>query len=73
MESHIRSIVKALSWRLIATLVTFLVAWVFTGTVELAMKIGVLDTLIKLAVYYLHERTWIRVRFGKLHQPDYQI
>lgn len=73
MESHARSIIKALSWRIIATVVTFLVAWLFTGTVDLAMKIGIVDTLIKLAAYYFHERAWIRLNFGKLRQPDYQI
>jgi len=73
MESHKRTIVKALSWRVIATLVTILAAWLFTGTVEIAFKIGLLYTLIKLAVYYLHERTWIRLRFGKFNQPEYQI
>ena len=72
-ESHIRSITKALSWRFIATLVTFLVAWLFTGTVEVACKIGVLDTLIKLAAYYYHERAWMKLRFGKLNEPEYQI
>ncbi len=73
MESHARSIIKALSWRIIATVVTFLVAWLFTGTVDMAMKIGVLDTLIKLAAYYYHERAWIRLSFGKLRSPEYQI
>lgn len=73
MESHKRSIVKALSWRFIATLITMLVAWLFTGTVETAAKIGILDTLIKLAAYYFHERAWIRLSFGRLNQPEYQI
>ncbi len=73
MESHKRSIVKALSWRLVATVVTFLVAWLLTGTVDVAMKIGVLDTCIKLGAYYLHERTWIKLNYGKLKTPEYQI
>ena len=73
MESHTRSIAKALSWRFIATLVTMLVAWLFIGTIETALKIGILDTLIKLAAYYFHERAWVRLSFGKLEQPEYQI
>lgn len=73
MESHARSIIKALSWRVIATVVTFLVAWIFTGTIDMAIKIGLLDTSIKLAAYYFHERAWIRLNFGKLQQPEYQI
>ncbi len=73
MESHIRSIAKALSWRVIATLVTFFVSWFLIGSVETAAKIGLLDTFIKFAAYYLHERAWIRFSFGKLKEPDYQI
>jgi len=73
MESHVRSIVKALSWRVIATLVTIFVSWLMIGSIETAFKIGLLDTIIKLAAYYFHERAWIRSNFGKLKQPDYQI
>ena len=73
MESHVRTISKALSWRFIATLVTFSVAWLVTGKLTFAVKIGVADTLIKLGAYYFHERLWIRVKFGKLRKPEYEI
>ena len=73
MESHVRTIAKAFSWRFIATLVTFTVAWLATGKLTLAVEIGLADTLIKLGAYYLHERTWIRVKFGKLKRPEYEI
>ena len=73
MESHIRTITKALSWRFIATLVTFTVAWLVTGKLTFAVEIGVADTLIKLGAYYFHERLWIRVKFGKLRKPEYEI
>ncbi len=73
MESHVRTIMKALSWRLIATLITFAVAWFATGKLALAVEIGLADTLIKLGVYYFHERTWIRVKFGTLKKPEYEI
>jgi uncharacterized membrane protein len=73
MEHPIRSLFKSLSWRLIATVVTFLTAWLLTGTVEIAAKIGLLDTAIKLAVFYGHERAWNKLNFGKIKQPEYQI
>ncbi|OHB78807.1 MAG: hypothetical protein A2Z25_19275 [Planctomycetes bacterium RBG_16_55_9] len=73
MESHVRTIVKALSWRCVATVVTIAVAWFITGKWTFATQIGVADTLIKLGVYYLHERTWIRVSFGTLKKPEYEI
>ncbi len=73
MESHIRTITKALSWRFVATLITFSVAWLVTGKLTFAVEIGVADTLIKLGAYYFHERLWIRVKFGKLRKPEYEI
>lgn len=73
MEHPIRSILKALSWRVIATVVTFLTAWLLTGTVEIAAKIGLLDTAIKLAAFYGHERAWNKLNFGKIKPPEYQI
>lgn len=73
METHIRSIIKALSWRCIATLVTFTVAWIVTGKLTFAAEIGVADTLIKLGTYYVHERVWIHVNFGILKRPEYEI
>ncbi len=73
MESHFRTITKTLSWRFVATLITFSVAWLVTGKLTFAVEIGVADTLIKLGAYYFHERLWIRVKFGKLIRPEYEI
>lgn len=73
MESHFRSIVKAVTWRAGGTVVTFGVAWALTRQFDLAAKIGMLDTVIKLGAFYAHERIWNRLNFGKLKEPDYQI
>ena len=74
METHRRSIVKAMSWRIIATLTTFLVAYFFTKEVVLAMSIGFADAIIKVAIYYSHERLWNRISFGrKKAKEDYMI
>lgn len=73
MESHARTIMKALSWRVVATVVTFTVAWMVTGELTFAAEIGLADTMIKLGAYYLHERAWMRVSFGRLKTPEYQI
>jgi len=72
METHIRSIAKAITWRLGGTIVTFVVAWILTREFELAAQIGVLDTAIKLGAFYVHERMWNRLSFGK-KQPEYYI
>ncbi len=73
VESHVRTITKALTWRFIATIVTFSIAWLATGNLTLAAEIGIADTIIKLGAYYFHERAWIGVKFGKLQRPEYEI
>lgn len=54
-------------------LITAGVVWGVTSKIELAVSIGLMDTLIKLGVYYAHERCWLKVRFGKAKPPEYQI
>lgn len=72
-ESHKRTIAKTLSWRAVATLITMLVAFVITRETEIALEIGLADTLIKLFAYYGHERVWVRLRFGQKEPPEYEI
>jgi len=73
VESHFRSIIKAVTWRTGGTIVTFAVAWGLTGEFDLAARIGIVDTLFKLGAFYAHERFWIRLNFGKDKPPEYQI
>ena len=73
MESHFRSILKAITWRAGGTVVTFAVAWIFLRELEMAAKIGALDTAVKIGAFYIHERIWIRLNFGKKKLPEYQI
>ena len=63
-ESHTRSIIKGLTWRCIATLTTMLVVYLMTGNLALVASVGMLDVVIKLFFYYLHERTWGKVSWG---------
>ena len=73
METHTRSIMKAVTWRTGGTIVTFSVAWLLIGDISQALGIGVVDTLVKVGAFYFHERLWNRLSFGKLKAPDYQI
>ena len=73
MESHLRSIAKAITWRIGGTLVTFVVAFLFTKRLELAVQIGLLDTLLKIGIFYGHERLWDRINFGRKKKPEYNI
>lgn len=73
METHFRSILKAVTWRIGGTVVTGLVAWLVTGSLELAAQIGLVDSLLKIGAFYLHERMWNRLNIGKTKPPEYQI
>ena len=64
METHKRSIVKSITFRIIATVLTFIVVWIFTRDVGKSLIVTVVENLIKMIAYYLHERAWIRISWG---------
>jgi adenylylsulfate kinase len=64
-ESATRSVIKALSWRVIATLTTTLLVYAFTQRTDLAVTIGLLEATAKMALYYFHERIWNRLNVGR--------
>ena len=64
LESRTRSLVKGLTWRVVATLTTITIAWFITGEVKVAVQIGVIEVFAKIAIYYLHERAWVHVHLG---------
>ncbi len=73
VETRLRSVIKAISWRAGGTIVTCIVAWLVTDNFDIATRIGILDTVIKVGVFYAHERFWNRVNFGKRKPPEYNI
>jgi len=74
-ETHKRSITKALTWRVLGYVITALTVYLFTRELTYALSIGFTDTMIKLFVYYGHERLWMKTKFGmKKEVPeDYMI
>ena len=65
MEKISRSFVKAFTWRALATLTTFGLVFVVSGSFTLALSVGLLDVIVKLLVYVFHERVWDKVKWGK--------
>ena len=63
-ETHQRSVIKAISWRIWATITTMTIVFLFTGKLELAASVGVFDVISKLILYFIHERLWNKLRFG---------
>jgi adenylylsulfate kinase len=64
-ESHTRSIVKALSWRIIGTIETFLISWVITGQLGTAGGIAGIQAVMSTLLYWYHERLWLKIKWGK--------
>ena len=59
-----RHLLKAVTWRIIASLTSFGLAWWFTGNIEAGLKIGAADVIIKFIFYYIHERAWYKSDWG---------
>ncbi|WP_378185561.1 DUF2061 domain-containing protein [Aquimarina sp. W85] len=64
-ESPVRSIAKAISWRIIGTLDTLLISYVLTGELILATSIASVDFVTKMILYFFHERLWNLIKWGK--------
>jgi adenylylsulfate kinase len=65
IETKTRSMAKAITWRIIATLTTVVLVYAFTGKLELAATVGILEVLLKLLFNFLHERAWLMIKFGR--------
>jgi len=63
-----RSLVKTLTWRVVATSDTFLIAWLITGKLDWAAGIAGVEVVTKMFLYYFHERIWNRI--GWLRPKD---
>jgi uncharacterized membrane protein len=73
LDTRRRSIAKSLSWRLLAGIITASVALAMTGEMKFAAEIGVIDTTVKLLIFYLHERVWNKIDYGRVSAPDYEV
>jgi len=63
-ESRTRSLVKGISYRILGTLTTIVIAWLIVGDVTAAVQIGFIELFGKIGIFYLHERAWAHIRLG---------
>ena len=63
--SRKRHILKSITYRFYSSFITSLIATIATGNTKLGLSIGTADFFIKLITYYIHERIWYRIPFGK--------
>jgi uncharacterized membrane protein len=60
-----RHLAKTITWRILATTDTFIIAWFITGKVDWAAGIASIEILTKMFLYYWHERAWYKyVKYG---------
>jgi len=64
-EQRKRSILKAATWRITASLDTFIIAWIITGDWKIGGSIAGIEVMTKIFFYYFHERIWNRITWGK--------
>ena len=60
-----RTIVKTLTWRITASLTTFIIAWALTGDLLIGATIGSIEAIAKIFLYYFHERIWNNISWAK--------
>ena len=66
VELQKRTIVKTLTWRVTASLTTFIIAWILTGDLLIGATIGSIEAIAKIFLYYFHERIWNNISWAKI-------
>ncbi len=64
-EAHSRSFFKAVSWRILGSVDTFIISYFITGKLVFAASIASVETFTKIALFYGHERVWAAVPWGR--------
>lgn len=65
-DTHSRSIVKSITWRVLGTITTGAVAFIMTGSFRITVAILSVEVLAKTLIYYVHERAWHKISWGRL-------
>ena len=73
MEQHKRTLCKTLTWRGLGALFTFMLVYLYSGSIKESFAVGLTVEAVKMGIYYLHERIWNRSSFGRQKPPEYQI
>ena len=64
-EAHSRSFIKAVTWRMLGSIDTFIISYFVTGRLVFAASIASVETFTKIVLFYFHEQAWARVPFGR--------
>jgi len=66
-ETSGRSLAKTLTWRVTGSGATFLISWLISGDLHVAGSIAVIQIVANTVLYYVHERTWDIVSWGRIN------
>jgi uncharacterized membrane protein len=77
-DKHYRSLVKAVSWRMTGSVDTLIISYLITGKLKWALTISGVELFTKIGLYYVHERVWENLSFGRLKEakkdkPNFEI
>jgi uncharacterized membrane protein len=62
----LRHILKTITWRIVGTIDTIVLSWIIIGDFKLGLKIGGVEVITKMVLYYLHERVWYKyIKLGR--------
>jgi uncharacterized membrane protein len=67
-DKHYRSLVKAVSWRLTGSLDTLIITFLITGKLRWALTVSGVELFTKIGLYYVHERIWENLSFGRVRE-----
>ena len=68
-DAHLRSIMKAVSYRLLAAIATGSIVYVFTRRLDISLGIALVEVVAKIFCFYIHERLWSFIKFGQKNHP----
>jgi len=66
-ETQTRSLLKTVTWRIIGTLITWYVIYYYTQSFGGSIKTTLVAAFWSMLAYYLHERYWNSIKWGKLN------
>ena len=63
-----RHFAKTITWRIVGTIDTMIIGWLITGNPITGLKIGGIELITKMILYYFHERIWFKMNLGLPHR-----
>lgn len=63
-ETHVRSWVKSIVWRLVGFVILGIIIYMVTGNWKESLSTSSIFNVIRFVLYYFYERTWLKIQWG---------